>query len=165
MYKKPLKLFFREIFAIISIRSNDSHVIRLDPNLAASVPIEAFICENPQPLFNRIIKKLILKYVNETGLLLSGQLLEQLRDSFFLQQQSFVELQNIIEKSIAKAGMREDGFGDESTRKETFLPMFQQYWHSLELFVKFLSKASHARKILDTHIEIQTNDYSEMFDE
>jgi hypothetical protein len=141
----------------------------LDPSLAASVPVESFIFSDPEPLFERLINEMVLNYTRQTGLILSGQLLAQLKVSFFEEQQSFVELQNIIGMSVAKFGMG-GHLGSMNNRIQTIVPDFVQYWLLLELFTKFLEPMStldnKTWSKLDVHIKIQSNEewYSKEFE-
>ncbi|KAI6184378.1 hypothetical protein M3Y97_00589700 [Aphelenchoides bicaudatus] len=146
-------------FLIVTVRSNDSHVIRLDPSLAASIPVESFVFSDPEPLFTRFVDELILNYTRKTGLILSGSLLKVMRKSFFLEHQSFVELKNIAGMSLAKFGM--DGhLSTKSNRVKQVVPAFEQYWILLEMFAKFLEQGLVGTSLstLDVHINIQSDE-------
>lgn len=150
------------MFVIITVRSNDSNVIRLDPNLAASVRVESFIFDNPEPLFEKIINDILLNYALDSGLLLSGPLLKETKTSFHLEKQSFVELQNIVGMAIAKFGMNEQQGANRTSLVKKTLPAFKAYWISLKLFADFLEKgylmSGKSSSMLDIHINIQSDE-------
>lgn len=149
---------------MITIRSNDSSVIRLDPNLAATVSTETFIFDNPQPLFKQVLTGLVVDYTLKRGLFLSGELLKRLKDSFLLEKQSYLELKNIVGMSIAKSGMRCRRYKNSDTRKGTLLPVFKKYWIVLNVFKLYWNQLSPKKDILDLHLEIQLGEYERLFE-
>lgn len=111
------------------------------------------------------MNSMILDYARKTGIFLSGNLLKRLKDSFYLEKQSFLELQNFIGMSIAKFGMNGQLTIDESKRKSELLPDFELYWLSLELFSHFLDKAFNRKtRIFDVHLTVQLEGYINQFE-
>lgn len=113
-----------------------------------------------EAVFETIMMDLVSDYARSSGIFISGELLKRLKDSFVYENQSFVELRNIIGMSIANFGMKK--WDNELLPRDELLPDFEKYWFVLETFWRFLKPTrtrddSKSSALLHMHMEVQTD--------